>query len=347
MRLLPALALIAALGPGARALGAAAPLAAPTLSVDLALPDARPLTVGDHAVVTIEVASSGAVAPRFPAWAKSWGEAEVVSATPVERAAGPGGATLWRQKITVAAFKLGRVPLPPVAVTVPDGDAGRGRRLQTPQGLALTVGSVIAGDPRKAQPEPPAMPRSLPWGKRFWWTFSAMAALAAALGAWVFARKRAALAAAAVLPPLEELERELARIAAEIEKGSGLETAGRTAAALSGALRRYLGRSLGFPALESTTTEIQRRLRIRQAPDGVARSSVELLRGLDRVKFSPRRRGDRSETAEKAYFTGAIDAARSIAGDLERHLHPVPVVTDPPGAQPTEPLAPRRAGALR
>jgi hypothetical protein len=280
-------------------------------------------------VVTLELAvtaSELAGEARFPTWGKTWGDAEIVGAGPVERSAGGAGETRLRQRVTLVAFRPGKVPLPAVDVVIPM--AGGSRKLSTPAGLALQVASVIPGDPRQAKPKPPAAPRPLPWGRRFWWTFAGMSVAALALGFWVFARRRAAEIAAPALPPFEELERELARIAATLAGPEGAGAPARIAAALSSALRRYLGRELEFPALESTTTEIQRRLRAGQTPEGISRPGVDLLRRLDRIKFSrretqsPERPESAANVASGAIFSEAIAAARSVASGLDRHLRP-------------------------
>jgi hypothetical protein len=295
----------------------------PRLSVTVA---PGKLTVGDRAVVTLELAvpaSELAGEVRFPTWAKTWGDAEIVSAGPVERSAGGPGETRLAQRVTLVAFLPGKVPLPAVDVVVPM--AGGNRKLSTPPNLALDVSSVIPGDPKEASPKPPAAPRPLPWGGRFWWTFAAMSVLALALGSWVFARRRAAETAVPALPPFEELERELARISAALNGLGSVGASARIAAALSSALRRYLGRELEFPALESTTTEIQRRLRAGQTPEGISRPGVDLLRRLDRIKFSRREleRAERSDGATSGtIFPEAIAAALSVAIGLDRHLRP-------------------------
>jgi len=92
---------------------------------------------------------------------------------------------------------------------------------------------------------------------------------------------------------------------------------------LSLALRHYLARSLDFPALESTTSEIQRRLN-RRLSGPLVRQTVELLRGCDLVKFARQEVGhDRARER--------VAAARQVARELETHLRPVePVELFPP-----------------
>ncbi len=296
--------------------------------------ESETLTVGDRAVVTLELVvptAELAGEPRFPTWVKTWGDAEIVGTGPVARSAGTTGETVFRQSITLVAFRPGRVPLPPVAVVVPAPSGSR--NVSTPAGLALQIASVIPGDPQQAKPLPPAPPRPLPWGRRFWWTFGGLSLVALALGLWALRRAKTAESAALVLPPLEELEDELSRISASLGADGRPH---RIAAALSSALRRYLGRELTLPALESTTTEIQRDLRSGRTPEAIIRSGVDLLRRLDRIKFSPRAAENLEapgSPSSEALFGGAIATARSVATALHRHLRPAPegpVPTDRP-----------------
>ncbi|HXU45186.1 MAG TPA: hypothetical protein VN783_06655 [Thermoanaerobaculia bacterium] len=316
-RALLALALAASCTTAARA------QASPRLTATVAA--GRPLTVGDRAVVTIELAVAAADlagAPRFPAWGKTWGDAEVAAVGPVERQ-DSGGLANFRQRVTVAAFRTGPVPLPPLAITVPLRAGAP--TLATPAGLSLTVASVLPADPKQARPKPPAGLRRLPWGSRFWWTLAAFALLALATG-WLALHRRLAAGAEAPAPeiaPRDELERALERIAREIAAGEPPEPC---VAALSAALRRFLGRELDFHGLESTTTEVQRLLRSRRIPDATARQATDLLRRLDLIKFARR-------ASEPREVGSGIATARALAGELEDHLRPAAV---PPGGAALE-----------
>jgi hypothetical protein len=84
---------------------------------------------------------------------------------------------------------------------------------------------------------------------------------------------------------------------------------------LSLAVRRYLGRRLPFPAVESTTSEIQRQLLSRRMPGPLARQTVELLRACDLVKFA---RQEVGETLGRE----RTEAARRVAEEFETHLAP-------------------------
>jgi hypothetical protein len=301
-----ALLLAAALAPAA---------AAATLEVTLA---PETITVGDR-VEALLVLTAGeeelAGEARFPVWDERWGAAEILEVGPVESSeasrSAVGRRVALRQRLVLTAFRPGELELPPqrVALPGPDGTA----ELWTPAGLVLRVGSVLPAGAETAALEPraPAPPRPLPLGRAFWLTLAAGSLLAAAAVA-LAARRRAASAAAPErrLGPAEELARALERA----ERAGAPEEAH---VLVSLALRRYLGRAFGFPAVESTTAEVRRELRGRRAPAPVAARTDELLRACDRVKFA-------REPVERSTLEARIAAAREIAERLEAHLAPAP-----------------------
>lgn len=265
-------------------------------------------TVGDpvEATITLEVPADLVDTPRFPAWGKTWGEAEIVKADPPVRIT----SKVWQQKLTLAAFKTGPVALPPVQIAIPR-QAGT-VRVATPDGLAIAVQSVIPQNETNPKPKPPAAMRRLPLGERFWWTVAALSSLCL-LGIWlIWLQKRRNPSAAAARPalgPFEELAAEIDGLRAE---PSMLAVHTR----LSFALRRYLGRRLPFPAVESTTSDIQRQLLSRRMPGPLVRQMVELLRACDLVKFARHEVGE-TQALER------VETARRIAGELEAHIAPI------------------------
>ena len=290
---------------------ATAATSAPRLEVALT---PREITVGDRveAVLSLDAGTGPlAGAPRFPAWRETWGDAEVLEVEAPEPVG--DGERAWRQRLVITAFAPGETELPPVAVAVPGAEGTVEAR--TPQGLALTVRSVLPqrddqeGEDAEPQPKPEAPPVPLPLGAPFWWTTAGLSAACLALGL-LLVRKRAAVAAAAGPPldPLPELVRELDRAAAE-------ESAVKAHTRLSLALRRYLGRTLAFRAAESTTSEIHRRLLAHRLPAPLVRRAVELLRGCDLVKFARQEMGP-ERIAER------VAAARAVGEEVERHVHP-------------------------
>jgi hypothetical protein len=293
---------------------------APTLTVSLA-PKAP--TVGDHVVATLTLrvrTADLAAEPRFPVWGKSWGEAEIVRKSEPVRIAEQGGVATWEQTVEVVPFRPGAVPLPPMAVALPlkTGTV----QAPTPAALALAVRSVIPAGEKAPQAKPPAPPRPLALGTRFWWTLAGLGAacLAAFALLWLQLRKRARAARAVpALPPLAELLAEISGLAAEPSM-LALHTR------LSFALRRYLGRRLPFPAVESTTGEVQAQLAGRRMPGALARQTVELLRACDLVKFA---RQDVGSTQGHA----RAEAASRLGEEWEAHLAPAA-----PEAAEAEPL---------
>lgn len=290
---------------------AALPALAQTSPVNVSL-SPNGITVGDaaRAVVTVTARTADlAGAPRFPLWGQTWGEAEIVEKDAPLKTGEQNGVTTWQQTLTLRAFRTGSVPLPPAEVEVPVKQGIL--RFQTPAGLALAVRSVIPAEEKNPVPKPPAAMRPLGLGARFWWTLGILSALAL-VSLWLLLRRRKTAAAGAgevpVLPPFEELTAELDRLATEPSM-LALHTR------LSLALRRYLGRRLPFPAVESTTAEIQRQLLSRRMPGLVARQSVELLRACDLVKFA-RQDVDPLKARER------VETARRLAGELESHLAP-------------------------
>ncbi len=286
--------------------------------VEVSLTPQGQLTVGDQveAVLTLRAdPSTLAGDPRFPVWGPNWGDAEVLGHSEPEKIEPgkieEGGATLWRQRLTLAAFRTGRVDLPPVEVAVPLRD--RTVQVRTPAGLALTVRSILPAGEENPEPKPPAALRQLPIGEPFWWTLAA-SSLVLALLAWMLWRRRRAEGAEEApvqpqLPPFDELLGELDRIAAD-------PSVVRLHTRLSLALRAYLGRSLGFAAAESTTSEIHRSLLARRMPGPLVRQLVELLRACDLVKFARQDIGE--ERARER-----LAAARQLGRETETWARPV------------------------
>ncbi len=125
---------------------------------------------------------------------------------------------------------------------------------------------MLPGEAAQATPMPPEPPRPLPRPSAALWTIGALA-LAIAAAAWFARRAGAGVAASSSTPalaPFPELEAALSALAGEAPAPGH--------ARLSAALRRYLGRALGFPAVESTTREIERQLAARRLDAGAGRA---------------------------------------------------------------------------
>jgi hypothetical protein len=309
-KLLALLALLALLPAAA----AAVPVAARTPSgfeVQLA---PTSITVGDPVAVSARLRLARLPGSEISATlanvGATWGKATVLDAPRLERE-GDGAELVWTFRIT--AFEPGRIELPPLEARL-DLDPPRSERSAAPP--ALDVRSVLPEHGGDLALAPPAPPRPLPLPPSFWVLAAGLGAALAA-SALLLARRPAARLAEAVprLPPLAELDQALAGLDAD-----GPEAGHRL---LSTALRRYLGRRCGFPALESTTTEVARRLAARGLDSELPRRARRLLVACDGVKFA-RRAASASELATRR------EEAAELAREIETALAP----TAPPESRP-------------
>jgi hypothetical protein len=267
--------------------------------------DPEHLLVGDRvtATLTLPLPDDGA-SPTFPDWSNGWGEAEVLEAGAVT-VEGEGEARVASQRLTLTAFRTGKVELPPVVVRV-----GEDRELRTPAALALEVRSVLAADDADLDPAPPAPPRALPVPRAVWYALAVALALTALAGMLAYRRRYGSdPLAAPALAPFAELERALGLL--------GERTPDEAFRGLSHAFRRYLGRAFGFPALESSSTEIHRRLAERGVARDVVQRATATLRLADQVKFA-RRPARADEVASR------IDESRALGREIEGLLSPAP-----------------------
>lgn len=294
------------------ALAASAEALTGALAVDL-----RPaeITVGDRVTAKLTLVWDGdtpAAPPRFPAWQGTWGAAEVLEVGDVE-SFDQAGRRVYSQTLVLTVFETGEVELPPVAVTV-EAD-GREVEVAAREGARLSVVSVLPPDRElsELEPRPPAPFAPVAAGSRFLWTAAALAALCGLAGvalAWRLLRRGTAETPAARVP-LEPLEELLAAVT-RIDPAAGSEPAHT---AMSLALRRYLGRTLGFHAPERTTSEIAFDLRrARLAPD-LAERAMGLLRRCDQVKFA------RLEVPEEATVRSLVEL-QELGRDVDDALHP-------------------------
>ncbi|MGE0640284.1 MAG: hypothetical protein AB7G12_14575 [Thermoanaerobaculia bacterium] len=276
------------------------------------------LLVGDRVTATVRLPLAGLPAdadPRFPDWSDGWGKAEVVAASEVA-IEGEGNDRAAVQRLTLTAFEPGRIELPPKRLTWGDAAADSA---ETPADTALEVRTVLAADDQELRPAPPAPPRALPTPRAVVWALGTALVLTIAAGILAWRRKFAADPLAAPrLSPLAELERALGLLAErqpdEIFRG------------LSLALRRFLGRSFSFRAVESTTTEIQRRLLDKGVERSLVQRAVQILRLSDQVKFA-RRPATIDEARERTAETS------TIANAVETWLRPAEVASTSPAPE--------------
>lgn len=314
------------------------------------------VTVGDRVKATLKLVLSGeepASTPRFPAWGESWGQAEILEIGEVESFTSQSGYHVYQQELLLTAFQPGEITLPVMTVAVPMEE----ETIQVPtrDAVRFMVTSVLPPEPEEgADPAAPGAPgaadpanpdatnpdaageggiepkgnagyESLPADARFWWTAAVMVVLCV-LAARALAQRLEAVGESfggpgrkrRILAPLEELMEGLDAI--------NIDAAEPAHTGMSASLRHFLSRSLGFNASESTTSEIQRRLRDTQASSVQAQRAVKLLRECDGVKFA-------REDVTKAVTMERIERVRLLGRELDEALRPPEPAEDTEGNQ--------------
>ena len=238
-----------------------------TPKVKVGEPFTMTITVTPRAGVGVSMPASFAIAPF-----------EVVAKREV-----PAGAGERSFELAIVAWEAGDLKLPPIAIpTFAGGETGEVKTAE----FAVTVEPTIVDE--NAEPRPIAGPvavrvRDL---TLVWIAAGALGGIALALAAasaWRRARRRraaerAALAAADTRTP-EEIA--LAHLAALAEEGMGADPR-PFYFRLTEIVRDYLGRRLGFDAMELTTEELLGRL-----GDHVIRADLaQWLRACDLVKYA-------------------------------------------------------------
>ncbi len=262
-----------------------------------------PFAVGDRIEVTV-TAPPGPRTWKAPELAGGADDAWAVAGEP--RMVEPG-----RWTMELVPLRTGTLPLPGLVVRDAAGTA-----VSAPPGSAsVEVTSVLPPGTAVPTPDPLRAPvgvRGLPWE----WVPPVLALLLPlAFVAWVIARRRRQRVpggvgdAAPELPPIQELERALAAIRRDL----GKEPAAATCDRLAAAVRRYLERRLGEPAMEMTTFELKRMARRHGWPHGLQHALTRALETADRVRFA------RAKLSQ-AELAGAVASAEDLGRALEaRH----------------------------
>lgn len=183
-------------------------------------------------------------------------------------------------KLTVLVDKLDKMEIGPVSLSYKDKDGIE--TIVRSEAVSLPVQSNLGDRPAEAQLKPimDIIPVTPPWLKYMPWIISA-GILAAALFWFLWWRKRRQRMEDAVniKPPHVVAEEEIRKLQSLriFEKGQHKEFYFR----LSEIIRRYIEKIRNFPAVECTTEEIARRLKIE-----TDRRILPLLRQADLVKFA-------------------------------------------------------------
>jgi len=233
-------------------------------------------------------------------WAVVEGPREVPGAVP----------PAW--KIVVVPLKTGEIELPGITASLRDAD-GEAVNVGPEETPEIRVGSVLTpeDDGKPAPLRDPVGVTGFPWE----WTAPVLLVLAPliALGMWLWWRRnrRGAVGGttASRLPPLEELENTLREIGGLIGRGPADLVCDRLAAAV----RLYLERRTGEPAVEMTSNELRSLARSAGWPQEVRAGLQRVTDLTDSVRFGRRPVGD-------AQLEAAVDAARDVGRVLQRFL---------------------------
>lgn len=261
-------------------------------------------TVGDplEVRISIELPAADLARASWPQWRERWGSLEILEVGPRETRPA-GGRVQVSQLLKLVAFQTGRHALEPIEVRWGDGEEERRR---SPEGLAVEIRSVLPEETSEVAPLPPAPPVPLPVPRAAWWAIGALLLANLAAGFLLWKLRLDAVGGegrvGAKQRPLAELEAGLGGIPLTDPRSGHV--------ALSRIWRVYLARTLDFPALESTTREIERTLRSLVLPADWTSASVRLLRDCDRVKFS-------TESVSADSLRARIEEARQLAAGLE------------------------------
>lgn len=306
------------LWPQALALLAAAAQAQVEPSVSAQASKTR-LTLGEPFQVEVRASGPAGTAWSFPAEAgddKVELRASTAPLAPSEYLRGD------LKRYQAAAFALGEVAVPPLAVRyrLPDGREGE---LQT-EPIPLSMVSVLPQDPQQRTLADIRGPLGLTAGRAFYLAVALAAALVlagamAALRALRRRRRGSGPLPAVVQPPDVE-----ALSALDALRASSLLSPGTLRPfyiALAEIAKRYLERRLGAPVLEMTTTEMVAFLRQHPLADPFADRLRDLATAADQVKFA-RGPGLREE-AERH-----LAAVRDVVLSLEARLRPQPAAQE-------------------
>lgn len=269
--------------------------------------DTTRLTVGDRLTLTVRIDHDPAVEIILPppTLALPDGIEQVGFAHPAPAQGGVrGGRVVERLIWQLRTWQVGRFTLPAVAVTYLGGDGQEERVASLP--LDLEVVSVRRGG--EETPRPMTGPVALPIN----WRLGAMAGglgvlfaagVVAGIAAW--RRRPRPTPAPPPAPAADQIAlAALVRLAHSEAFAHG--DAEQVATRLSAITRHYLEQRLAFPALESTTREVEEWLSHCAAVDPTLRATLlDLLFATDRVKFA-------QGWATVDELTAQIDRARTV-----------------------------------
>jgi hypothetical protein len=252
----------------------------------------KPLTVGDHITLRLEVrhpADSNVVLPRLE---REWAEFEVVEQTPPETVAQPDGVAVTGKAIIVSLFEPGQYLTPRLVITHRQAD-GSVEELAAPV-IALNITSVLTEDgelrdlkPQAELPEPPLWPW-LVGGSLLAMLLSGLL-FGAAL--WYYHYRRIRPLPAAISAPVIDTRPPEVIAHAELDRIEALDLPAQNKikehySLVTNCLRVYIEQRYHIPALEQTTAELRAAFRQSTVPMRDVAAFMSLFSEGDFVKFA-------------------------------------------------------------
>jgi hypothetical protein len=271
--------------------------------------------VGDPVRLLVQVTTPPGSRVILPGPDAELGPFELVAQEPLAPDTLAGGEIQNAERLTVTAFTLGAVTLPPLSALVHLADGRVATAVS--DSLRLDVESVLPGAaadsdavdirPLKAQIELPGAGR-----RRLFLLLGALLLAALLLGLYLRIRRRRRRAAG-VAAPAPDLRPPDVIALAELEalRGAGLARGGRMKehyTRLTAIVRPYLERRFGFPAIDLTTAEILAAFAARLRPADFARPAPELRAELERLLLM----------ADLVKFARYVPPAAVAEGEIDR-----------------------------
>lgn len=253
--------------------------------------DGSTVQVGATFTLFITVTYTAGTEVNIPSALQLGGAFEEIRRTRGERIAADGR-RVREYELELMGWFVGDQLVPPIPVTYVIGGAAHSTETNA---VPVTLVGVIGDGDATLRDIAPPVPVSRPDWTIIWITIIVGASVAGAALILVAAfllrrRRRIRLPARKGVrsgPPREPAEEALARLD-ELEASGALEAEDRKPAfiEMSEIARIYLGRRYGFPALDSTTSEIKAHLRRRPGTEAALEILEDWLRVSDLVKYA-------------------------------------------------------------
>ena len=289
------------------------------------------VTLGDRAVWRLSAQLSGAAKPGVLLRGEADSSLEITAIGAPSASSKQGGGA-WSASFEARGYDIGRIPLPRVSLTATA--AGAIDTLEFPPDT-LYVDSLTPAMTGAVEPDRGPLPTELR-------AVDYLVAIAAALlviggivaAFWLYRRskRRAQAAVAGVGAVPEAPEVIFLRSVEALRSEIGSLPRDQFYERLSLAAREYVAAVTGVPALDRTTTELERELHARGLDSDTVGAVGTTLRRSDLAKFA--RHEDPLGEARSS-----LDGAAALAGRLRPRIEEPPATPVPPAA-PVAPAAP-------